>query len=440
MNPPGYMYAVSYVVCACLLYVCVKSSLLKVERKGIAAIFSGFIIAWMILSDGISEWLFWPCMIVTVLLLYGMLVFGFGFKPLSAAYYTAHAFILGEGCASIEWQIAFFLRSVENMHPAAKILIMVLLYVLICAALYYIERKVHRRGMELDQNRRQVISVGAIAFVIFCLSNLSYVPVSTPFSGGIPEQIFNIHTWIDLGGIAILIAYHVMVSEVQVRVEMENLQNIVQMQYQNYKISEQSVDIVNQKYHDLKHQIAVLRLEFGTKEGLEYLNQMQNEIEVYETLNKTGNRILDTILTSKSIYCQSQHIKLNCVADGAALDFMDVVDISALFGNALDNAIECVSKIDDPEKKLIHLAIVRQKGFLRIRVENCCIEELEFENGLPKTSKSNKKLHGFGVKSMKSIVKKYNGSLTLENKDGWFELRILIPLPRAERVCDELES
>lgn len=430
MNPPGYLYAISYVACACLLYICVKTSLFQLKHKGRTAFFSVLIVLWMIVSDKRSEWLFFPCMAVTILLIYGLFVYGLEFKLLDAAYYTAHTFILGEGCGSLEWQTVFFLKSVEYISPLVKALIEILLYVIICTSFYMIERNVHKNGIEMIQNRRQVASVAIIAFVIFCLSNLSYVPVSTPFSGGVPEQIFNIHTWIDIGGIAILIAYHEMVSEVQARMEMENLQNIVQMQYNNYKMSEQSVDIVNQKYHDLKHQIAVLRLAFGTEEGMKYLNQMQNEIEIYETLNKTGNRILDTILTSKSIYCQNQHIKLNCVADGALLSFMNVVDISALFGNALDNAIECVSKIDDFEKRLIHLAIVREKGFLRIRIENCCMEKLEFENGIPKTSKGNKKLHGFGVKSMESIVKKYNGSLTLENKDGWFELRILIPLPR----------
>lgn len=437
MNPPGYVYAVSYVVCASLLYLSVDHSLWNIKRKGTAVLLAGFIVVWMMFSDGRAEWLFWCCMAVTIFLIYGLLAFGFGFQTLSAVYYTAHVFILGEVCGSIEWQLVFFLRSVERISVGVQRGSALVLYAFICSVVYLVERKAYAGGLELQQNRRQVISVCVIAFVIFCLSNLSYAPVRTPFSSIVPEQIFNIHTWVDIGGIAILIAYHVMLSEVQMRVEMENLQNIVQMQYNNYKISEQSVDLVNQKYHDLKHQIAVLRRAFGTEEGLEYLDRMQNEIEIYETLNKTGNRILDAILTSKSIYCQSQHIKLNSVADGAALDFMDVIDISALFGNALDNAIECVMKIEDFEKRLIHLAIVRQKGFLRIRVENCCLEELTFENGLPKTSKGNERLHGFGVKSMKTIVKKYNGSLTLENKDGWFELRILIPFPRAETALDK---
>lgn len=430
MNPPGYLYALSYVLCSYLIYICVKTSLLKIERKVITALFSVMIIVWMTVSDGVSAWLFWPCMTVTVLLIYGLFCFAYEFKTSMAAYYTAQTFILGEGCASIEWQMVYYFRTLSIFSPFLRELFNVSIYILIYYVLYWIEKKVHKRDMEIEVTKREIISVGAISFVIFCLSNLSYVSIETPFSVNIPAQVFNIHTWVDIGGIAILIAYHVMISEVQARLEMENLQNIMQMQYNNYKISEQSMDIVNQKYHDLKHQIALLRVEFDAEEGMEFLEQMQNEIEIYETLNKTGNRILDAILTSKNIYCQSHNIKLNCVADGTALDFMDKMDISALFGNALDNAIECVSKIEDPEKRLIYLTLVRQKDFLRIRIENCCLEQVRFENGMPKTSKQDKRLHGFGVKSMDSIARKYNGSLTMGMEEQWFEVRILIPLPK----------
>lgn len=50
-------------------------------------------------------------------------------------------------------------------------------------------------------------------------------------------------------------------------------------------------------------------------------------------------------------------IILNCMADGACLDFMDAVDIYTIFGNALDNAIESVSKLEDPEQRMISVMV-----------------------------------------------------------------------------------
>lgn len=66
--------------------------------------------------------------------------------------------------------------------------------------------------------------------------------------------------------------------------------------------------------------------------------------------NKTGNKVLDTVLTTKSLYCNKHGIIFTCVADGTLLDFMDVMDICSIFGNALDNAIECEMKIPEKEK------------------------------------------------------------------------------------------
>ena len=91
-----------------------------------------------------------------------------------------------------------------------------------------------------------------------------------------------------------------------------------------------------------------------SEEKAHYLDAMEQEIRSYEAQNKTGNEVLDTILTSKSLYCQQHGITLTCVADGAALDFMDTMDLCSLFGNALDNAIESVEKLPDSEQRLIH--------------------------------------------------------------------------------------
>ena len=77
---------------------------------------------------------------------------------------------------------------------------------------------------------------------------------------------------------------------------------------------------MNQKYHDLKHQINLLKAEAGSGKSVEYLEQMEKEIRSYEAQNKTGNKVLDAVLTSKSLYCQNRGIGFTCVADGTLLD------------------------------------------------------------------------------------------------------------------------
>ena len=155
----------------------------------------------------------------------------------------------------------------------------------------------------------------------------------------------------------------------------------MEMQYKNYQLSRESIDVVNQKYHDLKHQINLLRSQADAGKSRDYLDKMEHEIKVYETQNKTGNRILDAVLTNKSMVCQKREIELKVIIEGQSLSFMDDMDISALFGNMLDNAIESVSRQKEKEKRLIWLYVSREKQFVRIRTENYCDEKIRFRNG-----------------------------------------------------------
>lgn len=189
--------------------------------------------------------------------------------------------------------------------------------------------------------------------------------------------------------------------------------------------------MIDRKYHDLKHQIMALRAENDPERREQWLDEMEEEIRTYEAQNKTGNPVLDTVLTSKSLYCQKHGINLTCVADGTVLDFMDVRDLCTIFGNALDNAIECELAIPDHEKRLIHLTVARQKSFALVRLENYCEKQLEFEDGMPVTTKGDRRYHGFGLKSIRYTARKYSGTVTVNSEENWFELKILIPISAA---------
>ena len=138
--------------------------------------------------------------------------------------------------------------------------------------------------------------------------------------------------------------------------------------------------------------------------------------------------MLDTVLTGKSLYCARHGVELTCVADGARLDFMDVMDICSIFGNILDNAIECELTIQDRKKRLIHLAVYTRKDFLVIQCENYCPAQLEFQDGLPVTTKQDKAYHGYGIKSIRHAADKYGGTVTIHDRDDWFEINTMIPL------------
>ena len=129
------------------------------------------------------------------------------------------------------------------------------------------------------------------------------------------------------------------------------------------------------------------------------------------------------LLTGKSLYCQKHGIHLTTVADGTVLAGVSPMDLCTLVGNALDNAIESVKKIEDREKRLIHVAVSRQKNFALLRFENCFEGELTFENGLPRTTKGNTDYHGYGLKSIRRTAQKYGGTVTVNTRKNWFDSR-----------------
>lgn len=211
--------------------------------------------------------------------------------------------------------------------------------------------------------------------------------------------------------------------------ELEAINHILKQQYEQYQLSRDNIELLNRKYHDLKHQINIIRTESDPKKKEAYLEEMETGIKMYEAQNKTGNSVLDTILTSKSLYCVQHDINFTCVADGTLLSFMDVMDICSIFGNVLDNAVECVEQLGDTDLRLIRAAVFAQNNFLMIRVENYSDTELTMDDGFPVSTKSDKKYHGYGIKSIGYAVEKYEGTMTIHSENHWFTLRILIPLP-----------
>lgn len=377
--------------------------------------------------------IFWlPCMILAV---WFMIVFIYSVCKTSwieASYFGIQAFVTAEFSASFEWQISrFFWR--DGLPPlVVQIFLLVACYGLLNLLMWYIIGQHLPKDRHMELTWKEFSTALVIGVAVFAVSNLSFVTTDTPFSGQYESQIANIRTLVDLGGVAMLYAHLVQCCETKVRRELEAMQSVLQNQYLQYKQSRESIELINYKYHDLKHQIAVLRSEQDPEKRNAFLNKMEDEIKQYELQNKTGNKVLDTVLTSKSLYCDKHGITLTSVVDGGLLDFMDIMDICSIFGNALDNAIECELKIPDKEKRLIHVTVSQQRNFLMIRLENYYEGELSAKEGIFATTKKEKQFHGYGLKSIRYTVNKYDGALDIDTKDNWFNLKILIPIPEKE--------
>ena len=194
---------------------------------------------------------------------------------------------------------------------------------------------------------------------------------------------------------------------------------------EQYKQNKENIKLINIKCHDLKHQIE----RFSQKGNFsqEESKELESMIDIYDTNVKTGNDVLDLIIKEKSLLCQKKNIKLKCYADCSKLNFITETDLYNLFGNALDNSIEAVSKINDYDKRRINLIVKNMMSFVSINIENYFEGQID-KHGIPKTTKNNVQYHGFGMKSIKMIINKYHGDLKIVTDDDIFSLCILFPL------------
>ncbi len=415
---------------SCLIFIMVLPP--RFDRKKTVFISTSILCAqilFMHFTGNVSLWLWVPCMMIAYFNMTVFIYFCCKTSYWESCYYGFFGFVIAECIASLEWQIFnyFFPKGQAEVWWLQGISIVVIYGGIVLVIRNLLNGHVPADGY-LDVNRKDWITALFIAIIVFAVSNISFITRDTLSSGAYSKEIANIRTLVDIAGVAMLYAHFVLCCENKVRMELESVQNVLENQYLQYKQSRESIDLINYKYHDLKHQIEVLRKEQDPEKRNAFLNQMEDEIKQYELTNKTGNAVLDTVLTSKSMYCEKHGITLTSVVDGHLLGFMETMDICSIFGNALDNAIESVLKIENKEKRLIHVTVSKQKAFLMIRIENYFEDELKFSKGQLETTKKDTNFHGYGIKSIRYTVNKYDGAIDIESTDNWFNLRILIPL------------
>ncbi len=204
--------------------------------------------------------------------------------------------------------------------------------------------------------------------------------------------------------------------------QMKIIEEIQKKESNQYKISKETIDMINIKCHDFRHQIR----EFGDNQKIdnEAINNLNKLIRIYDSTYHTENEALNVILNEKTLLCNNKNIRFTCIVDGNALNFIENEDIYSLFGNLIDNSIEAVNQLDDNEK-IISLKIKQVGNIVSISIKNGYKGKIQMENNLPLSKKEDNIHHGFGMKSIKMVCEKYNGNLRLNIENNIFIVTIL---------------
>lgn len=307
----------------------------------------------------------------------------------------------------------------ERRMDLLNVLVFALVYLLIYVLII---RRIRGENVGQKNIRRKVFMSLIIILTCIGLSRITIDDSTRGFYAVIAETLYAI--------ICCLLTINMLFDLTEndsMQYETEVMAELLHREREQYRLSKENIDLINIKCHDLKHQIAALR---GGSD--EYVREVENAVMIYGSVAKTGNDVLDVILTEKSLYCDKNGILLSYMVKGEDLSFMDDMDIYSLFGNALSNAIEGAKGMEEPARRCITLNVQRLGGVLSVHMENFYSGTLKIEDGLPATA-GDRDYHGFGIKSMQRIAQKYNGEMDISVREGRFLLDIILCVP--ERPC-----
>lgn len=350
----------------------------------------------------------------------------------------ADAIFLGAGAYSLQHLEYVVINEVVARGLCNQLLSQLVLYGMLCAFttlfFYSIFYRIFRVKLKESGGRIFEDTSNNIAFcgMLFVLVYLATFMCQTIFvdNSYTYEHVNYIGATVDfLICILLLWVQHGILQIRNINQEKEIVEHLLYERKRQYELSRENIETINHKCHDLKHQIRALE-HVSEGERSDYIRELEDAIGIYDAVVETGNEVVNTIISEKALICGRRDIRLSCMVDASHLDFMSTLDIYALLGNALDNAIENVSRYADKDKRIISLTICAVGDFLSIQINNYCEDNVVFADGLPVTTKRNKDYHGFGMKSMRHLAKKYGGSMATSIADNMFTLQILLPMPR----------
>lgn len=281
--------------------------------------------------------------------------------------------------------------------------------------------KKHNEGID----NKSLIAISIFFIILYVLSSMSIVPFA---SGNMSWLNINLEVFMFIIGLLFAIALIYIKNYIYLKEKEQKDQFMIETlkrQYSYYQNKQKDDERVKSIYHDMKNHLLVLENKENTEETQKMAKTLREQIENYEEYTHTGNDFLDVIIKDKTRIAKEKNIDFIVAIDFKDINFIEPLDISTMFGNALDNAIEGVEKLSE-EKRVIYVKAGKINDFLSIVVENNYDSEIKLEN--KKTTKKDTFLHGYGIQNIKNAVENYNGTCTITKENEKFILKILIPI------------
>lgn len=287
---------------------------------------------------------------------------------------------------------------------------------------------------------KKKIHVSSILFVLFILPLITIFTIDQLYSLIIKTDSLSIWTFSPIILLtAINVIFFIFFDRFILYYEQQEQLAVMQKQLEQERQYHNILLDKHQQFQSLRHDsrkhfqnIANLIHNGHAEEALTYAESQAGKYAAVSAI-KTSSPLLDTILTIKEEEAQQLGCQFQCyIAERLALPKMALDDLASLLSNILDNALEAVAKIDQPEQRKIWCRLVEEGPYLYIQIQNTVAEDIVIKDNRIATTKEDKTLHGFGLKNIERIVADYGGSYFLSCQQQIFAIKVLFPLSTKE--------
>lgn len=418
--------------CGCLLYLVREE---KIDRAGKLS----YLAASTILILGLTQMIHLDQVYLKVMASFLTMVlvgiFTWRLPAIKTVFYTGIGFSLILFSELIINQIGIFFGVEPGYGPMIPTISVIVSKILLITLVVVIQKIISDIG-------KRRFSFKSLLF--FLLSNIGHSVVAVCIYMNINDFRDTVYIYVFLGSsIAILAALiaNVLFTEKYIKLENKEREQSatiygLKLNARYYEDKSKEEEHIKQIYHDLKNHLLLLEGHGNREENLnENIEKLREEIRQYEDYFRTGNRILDIILKDKAKKAKQEEINMEMDIDFSGGDFLEPLDISTIFGNLLDNAIEACLYIEDKSKRYVCISGKQENHLLVISIKNSMDDR--DHSGM----KTNKKIiSGYGLVNVANAVHRYDGEIEIHKKKGEFVVNIIIPfqqVPGNYKLADD---
>lgn len=367
-----------------------------------------------------------------VTIVYGAFAYSFGACILFQGNYFSFLFVAVvylTGLNFVEGSILRFLEDITGYAVSAQLqagfsnmrLYLIILFKLVDGLIIWIVRFILKRATVQLGKVRIALAGAVLGFV-----SATYW-MSTNIVTNFKADLFQ--TILALAFVFIICSAYFSYRLCQIRKEQENIALQNELLAKSYQVAKESYESNARLYHDMGNHFSMIQSYLAdgkVEEARTYLDRLGKDRAAYSVERFTGIEAVDYILSQKAAFARQQNVETSIHAEYPKDCKIDPVDLCTILTNLLDNAMEACGKLPEASAKILSVTIRRINQFIIIQIANSCIEEPVISKGNFKTSKTDKRHHGWGMKNVRLAVEKCHGTMEYEYNKNMFIVSVML--------------